>query len=214
MSLVGFPLLLIPLAIFNIIVFLMPGVSFGATLASLPLMSGAVWKATLGDALLALGLVLLMFEVIKASRPNGRYLTDHLLSFLTLAATVAEFLLLPPFATSVFLLLAVMMAVDFIVGVSLRLRREAIGRTPVRVKSESVARPVPPTEPVLVPPMLVPAAEAAAPPPEATALAVAPSPVAAALPAAHEPPSVVVGRPSHEAPASPAPAAVPDASVR
>ena len=37
---VGFPLLLIPLAIYNIIVFLMPGVSFTDPLVKLTLMSG------------------------------------------------------------------------------------------------------------------------------------------------------------------------------
>ena len=36
-----FPLLLIPLAICNIIVFLMPGLSFSAPLITLTLMSGA-----------------------------------------------------------------------------------------------------------------------------------------------------------------------------
>ena len=41
MSMVGFPLLLIPLAIYNIIVFLMPGVSLAEPLVTLPLMSGA-----------------------------------------------------------------------------------------------------------------------------------------------------------------------------
>ena len=44
---VGFPLLLIPLAIYNIIVFLMPDVSFTDPLVKLTLMSGAEWH---GDA--------------------------------------------------------------------------------------------------------------------------------------------------------------------
>ena len=49
---VGFPLLLIPLAIYNIIVFLMPGVSFTDPLVKLTLMSGAEWPVTLSDVLL------------------------------------------------------------------------------------------------------------------------------------------------------------------
>ena len=49
---VGFPLLLIPLAIYNIIVFLMPGVSFTDPLVKLTLMSGAEWTVTLSDVLL------------------------------------------------------------------------------------------------------------------------------------------------------------------
>ena len=39
MSMVGFPLLLIPLAIYNIIVFLMPGVSLSEPVVKLTLMS-------------------------------------------------------------------------------------------------------------------------------------------------------------------------------
>ena len=70
MSMVGFPLLLIPLAIYNIIVFLMPGVSFADPLVKLTLMSGAEWPLTLSDILLALGIVLLLLEVIKGARPG------------------------------------------------------------------------------------------------------------------------------------------------
>ena len=50
---VGFPLLLIPLAIYNIIVFLMPGVSFATPLFALTLVSGAAWPVTLSDVLIA-----------------------------------------------------------------------------------------------------------------------------------------------------------------
>jgi len=69
MSMIGFPLLLIPLAVCNIIVFLMPGVSFTSPLFTLPLVSGVAWSVTLSDVLIALGVVLLMFEVIKARAP-------------------------------------------------------------------------------------------------------------------------------------------------
>ena len=41
MSIVGFPLLLIPLAIYNIVVFLMQGVGFETPLARVALASGA-----------------------------------------------------------------------------------------------------------------------------------------------------------------------------
>ena len=41
MTMVGFPLLLIPLAIYNILVFLMPGVSLSEPLFRLMLMSGS-----------------------------------------------------------------------------------------------------------------------------------------------------------------------------
>ena len=99
---VGFPLLLIPLAIYNIIVFLMPGVSFTDSLVKLTLMSGAEWPLTLSDVLLALGILLLLSEVIKGARPGAKYLTDHLLSLIVFGAAAAEFVLWPKFGTSTF----------------------------------------------------------------------------------------------------------------
>ena len=88
---VGFPLLLIPLAIYNIIVFLMPGVSFTDPLVKLALMSGAEWTVTLSDVLLTLAILLLLAEVIKGARPGAKYLTDHLLSLIVFGAAAAEF---------------------------------------------------------------------------------------------------------------------------
>jgi len=122
---VGFPLLLIPLAVYNIIVFLMPSVSFGDTLVTLRLMSGAEWPITLSDILLALGVLLLLLEIIKAARPGAKYLTDHLLSLIVFGAAAAEFLLWPKFGTSTYLLLTLLALVDFLSGVALRARRKA-----------------------------------------------------------------------------------------
>jgi hypothetical protein len=120
MSMVGFPLLLIPLAIYNIIVFLMPGVSLAEPLLKLTLMSGAEWPLTLSDMLLALGILLLLFEVIRGARPGAKYLTDHLLSLIIFGGAVAEFLLWPRFASSTYFLLALLSLVDFLSGIALR----------------------------------------------------------------------------------------------
>jgi hypothetical protein len=123
MSMVGFPLLLIPLAIYNIIVWLMPDVSLGATLITLPLVSGAQWPVTLSDVLLALGILMLLLEVIKGARPGAKFLTDHLLSLILFGGAVAEFLLWPRFANSTYFLLTLLALTDFLSGVSLRMRR-------------------------------------------------------------------------------------------
>jgi hypothetical protein len=120
MSMVGFPLLLIPLAIYNIIAFLMPGVSFGEPLVRLKLVSGAEWPITLSDVMLALGILLLLHEVIKGARPGGKYLTDHLLSLLVFGASAAEFVLWPKFGTSTYFLLVLLAMVDFFSGIALR----------------------------------------------------------------------------------------------
>src|ERR1700686_5684265 len=120
---IGFPLLLIPLAIYNIIVFLMPGVSFTDPLVKLTLMSGTEWPLTLSDVLLALGILLLMCEVIKGARPGAKYLTDHLLSLIVFGAAAAEFLLWPKFGNSTYCLLTLLALVDFLSGIALRARR-------------------------------------------------------------------------------------------
>lgn len=137
MSMVGFPLLLIPLAIYNIIVFLMPGVSLAEPIVKLTLMSGAEWPLTLSDMLLALGIVLLLFEVIKGARPGAKYLTDHLLSLVVFGCAAAEFLLWPRFGSSTYFLLALLALVDFLSGIALRARRG----TPASVAPRGARRP-------------------------------------------------------------------------
>jgi hypothetical protein len=123
MSMVGFPLLLIPLAIYNIIAFLMRDVSFVAPLFTVPLTSGAAWPVTLSDILVALGILLLLCEVIKGARPGAKYLTDHLLSLVVFAGAAAEFVMLLPFGTSTYFLLVLLALVDFLSGIALRTRR-------------------------------------------------------------------------------------------
>ena len=165
MSMVGFPLLLIPLAICNIIVFLMPGVLFTAPLFTLTLVSGVAWPVTLSDVLIALGIVLLLFEVIKGARPGAKYFTDHLLSLIVFGGAAAEFVMLPQFGSSTYFLLTLLALVDFLSSLALRVRRSARVAT-VRVQSApEAAAPEPRHEPsVSAPaPMPAPAAPIAAP---------------------------------------------------
>src|SRR3954453_22544878 len=134
---IGFPLLLIPLAICNIIVFLMPGVAFSTPLFTLPLVSGVAWQVTLSDVLIALGILLLMFEVIKGARPGSKYFMDHLLSVLVFAGAAAEFVMLPQFGNSTYFLLTLLALVDFFSGIALRARRKRL--VPVAEVSSSKA---------------------------------------------------------------------------
>src|SRR6266568_4436763 len=126
MSMVGFPLLLIPIAIYNIIAFLMPGVSFADRLFKTKLVSGAEWTVAFGDCLVALGVLMLLLEVIKGARPSRKYLTDHLLSLIVFGAAAAEFVLWPKFGTSTYFLLTALALVDFLSGLALRTRRRAV----------------------------------------------------------------------------------------
>jgi len=144
MSMIGFPLLLIPLAIYNIIVFLMPGVSFVDPVLKLPLMSGAEWPLTLSDMLLTLAILMLLSEVIKGARPGAKYLTDHLLSLIVFGGAAAEFVLWPKFGTSTYFLLTMLALVDFLSGVALRARRGTLvtsGAAPAPVSTKGARAP-------------------------------------------------------------------------
>jgi len=168
MSMVGFPLLLIPLAIYNIIVFLMPGVSLTEPVVRLTLMSGAEWPITLSDMLLALAIFLLLMEIIKGARPGAKYLTDHLLSLIVFGGAAAEFLLWPRFGTSTFFLLTMLALVDFLSGVALRARRgmqvasgPAVSARPAPAPAAAAPEPQPAAAPSV--PAAAPASESAPP---------------------------------------------------
>ena len=165
MSMIGFPLLLIPLAIYNIIVFLMPGVSFADPVLKLTLMSGAEWPLTLSDMLLALAILMLLFEVIKGARPGAKYLTDHLLSLVVFGGAAAEFLLWPRFGSSTYFLLTMLALVDFLSGIALRARRGTLATSgPVVAAGRGAQAPAAAPQPRLdpAPEPSVPAATAVA----------------------------------------------------
>ena len=182
----GFPLLLIPLAICNIIVFLMPGVLFSAPLVTLPLMSGVAWTVTLSDAVLAFGILMLMFEVIKGARPHGKYFTDHFLALLVFAGAAAEFVMLPQFGTSLFFLLALLALVDFLSGLAQRSRRpRRVGTVVPAVEVVPAPAPLVAREPNLAP---APAPAAVVPVAPETAIPLpAPTPTPSDLQARVEP---------------------------
>jgi len=169
---VGFPLLLIPLAVYNIIVLLMREVSLSEPVLKLPLMSGAEWPISLGDMLLAFAALMLLLEIVKGARPGAKYLMDHLLSLVVLCGAAAEFLLLPKFATSVFFLLTLLSLVDFLAGMTLRRRRYWVTAEPAPVlrravrEAESEA-----VEPPMRPPAPVPSSAEPAPVPSAASIA-------------------------------------------
>jgi len=196
---VGFPLLLIPLAIYNIIVFLMPDVSFTDPLVKLTLVSGAEWTVTLSDVLLTLSILLLLAEVIKGARPGAKYLTDHLLSLIVFGAAAAEFVMWPKFATSTYFLMTALAMVDFLSGLALRTRRRALVATAAPVPSRRGAR----VEPAELEPEPVPAAPVAPAPPRAEPSVPAAASVAESV-LADRPEPKVVETPRAGEPAKPA----------
>jgi len=124
----SFPLFLISYAIYNMIAFLTPGVSWAGTVLSVPMQSGATWMITAGDCLIALSLVFLFVEVLKATRSYSRAIIDHLLSTLVFIGALVEFLLVKEAATSVFATVLLISLVDVVGGwaVSLNAARRKI----------------------------------------------------------------------------------------
>ena len=116
MFILGFPLLLVPFAIYNIIAFLMPSLSWTASVATIHLMSGQDWTVTPEDIILALAILLLAVEVVKAARTGVRGLMDHILSMLLFIVMLVEFLLVQRAGTSTFFILMVISLVDAMAG--------------------------------------------------------------------------------------------------
>jgi hypothetical protein len=116
MYLVGFPLLVITFAIYNMIAFLTPGLSWTDHVATIHLMSGQDWTVTPEDILLAFAIVLLGIEVIKATRMGIRGLLDHVLSMILFIVMLVEFLMVARAGTSTFFILMVISLVDVLAG--------------------------------------------------------------------------------------------------
>jgi hypothetical protein len=116
MYLIGFPLLIIPFAIYNMIAFLTPGMSWTGTVATINLISGQAWTVTPEEIFLAFSILLLGIEVIKAARMGLRGLMDHILSMILFVAMLVEFLLVARAGTSTFFLLMTISFVDVLAG--------------------------------------------------------------------------------------------------
>ena len=116
MYLIGFPLLVIPFAIYNMIAFLTPGMSWTDKVATIHLISGQDWTVTPEEMLLAFSILLLGVEVIKAARTGLRGLMDHILSLILFVVMLVEFLLVARAGTSTFFLLMTISFVDVLAG--------------------------------------------------------------------------------------------------
>jgi hypothetical protein len=122
MFMLGFPLLLVPFAIYNIIAFLMPGVSWTGVISNVHMVSGADWTMSAGDVLVASAIVLLCGEIIKSTRVGLRTVVDHALSLILFLGMLVEFLLVKQAATATFFLLLVVSFIDVLGGFAVTLR--------------------------------------------------------------------------------------------
>ena len=122
MFLIGFPLLLIPFAIYNIIAFLMPGVSWTSALTTVHMVSGGDWSMSAGDFLITFAILLLFGEMMKSTRIGMRTVVDHALSLILFLAMLVEFLMVLQAASATFFLLLVVSFVDVLGGFVVTLR--------------------------------------------------------------------------------------------
>ena len=122
MFVLGFPLLLIPFAIYNMIAFLTPGVAWTAPVTTVHMMSGQDWVLTWEDLLLAFTILLLAVEIMKSTRMGVRSILDHILAMALFIVMLVEFLLVKQAGTSTFFLLTMIGLVDVLVGFIVSIR--------------------------------------------------------------------------------------------
>ncbi len=116
-----FPLLILALLAYNGLVFL-TDVGLRNEIFTLSMVSGTAWTFTVSDLILLFALVLLFFEVLKATRTGAGTILDHMLSTLVFVAALVEFILVAEAATSTFFLIVVICFVDVVAGYSVSIR--------------------------------------------------------------------------------------------
>jgi len=160
---IGFPLLIVPFTIYNMIAFLTP-FAWNTKLFEFRLPSGLMWEPTASDAFILFSLLLLLLEFIKATR-HGKSFIEHFLSLVLVAGAGTEFAMVNPNAimnqltsppqmgNSTFLLFIAICAVDLFAGFAAALRRArrkvVVEEVPVVVAPAPV--PVPAPAPVVRP---------------------------------------------------------------
>lgn len=119
-----FPLLVIPVLIYNVIAW--GGAKFSSVDAVrtrmdqdtffVPMASDTVWTITPGHALIAVSLLMLFFELLKSTGTGRAAIINHAFSMILFIVCLVEFLMFPAFATSVFFLVMMMALLDVMAG--------------------------------------------------------------------------------------------------
>ncbi|MBP8129880.1 MAG: hypothetical protein KA184_09920 [Candidatus Hydrogenedentes bacterium] len=112
-----FPLLFIVLVIYNVA--MMAGANFqeNATLISIPRLAQETPIALGGaDLLVGLGIFLLFFEILKATRVSRTTIIDHMLSMSVFIIFLVELLVVDGAGTAPFILLMLISLLDVLAG--------------------------------------------------------------------------------------------------
>jgi len=115
--LLGIPLLILPFIAYNILTFVTE-VVWSSEVVGVVMVSDARWVLTAADLFIALTLVLLFAEILKATRTGRSSIIDHGMSTLVFIACLIEFLIVPQAATSVYFLMTAIALIDVVAGFS------------------------------------------------------------------------------------------------
>jgi hypothetical protein len=122
----SFPLLAIPVAIYNALAMGTGGFgtssniiagSLKSPVSQIPMSaSGGVWHLQTSDIILVIALAAFFFGVIGAARSANDVLLKHVLNMFLFILCLVEFLLLRSFATSTFFLITAMVLMETVAG--------------------------------------------------------------------------------------------------
>ena len=128
-----FPLLIIPVAIYNLIALPYGGTGeqvdgvinnvapivqmMQSPMLTFPMISGVNWAITNGEMLILFSIALLFMEILKSTSTGTATIINHAISMILFIVCLVEFLLLPNFATSVFFIITIMTLLDVLAGV-------------------------------------------------------------------------------------------------
>jgi hypothetical protein len=117
-----FPLLAIPVIIYNLMAFAYGGPSMSADIVkpmtTFPMVSGGEgWPISSGDILIILSLAFFFVEILKSTSTGAASIANHAVSMVVFIICLIEFLLLKNFATSAFFILTIMCLLDVLAGV-------------------------------------------------------------------------------------------------
>lgn len=127
-----FPLLIIPVAIYNLIALTYSGTTvnydavnnaspllelLSGSLVTFPMISGVNWSITNGEMLVFVAITLLFVEIVKSTSTGTSSILNHAVSMILFIVCLVEFLLMPNFATSTFFIIMSMTLLDVLAGV-------------------------------------------------------------------------------------------------
>jgi hypothetical protein len=120
---VGVPLLIVPFALYNIVVFLLPGFSWNNEIWRIYMISGGEWGITPGDMMIAGSVVILLIDMLKSARRTGRRtIVDNVLSMILFVGMLIEFMTVKAVVSGTFFLLLVISFVDVAAGFGVSIR--------------------------------------------------------------------------------------------